>query len=450
LTAEAVVASGALPGLLVVDPSDKFLYVEDQVGTQSNETGIQSFTIGASASLTASLAVGEPTAGSLAIFGGSTAVAYTPQFAYTANQGFSNISGFQVNATTGALTAVAGSPFASGGSQTIGIVADPWERFVFGVNASGSPNTVSAFTVTPSSGALAAAGGSPFATSGFSNVGTAGDASGRFVYTVSAATNEVSEFSVNQSTGALTTISGSPFATVGTAPQFNFPSSIANSPFGSTLFVPNENSETVAILSIGPSGALRAFGSSPGSTSEGGTQRLVALAVDPSNRFVYVLDAANRFILAFQFTDIDGSSPFIPLQGGLFFTALDPPANTPTSIAIEPTGHYLYVTSSATPTSGAVTVYSINQNTGVLTEVGSPVAVNIPLISTGGGTLTGAAVDPSGQFLYAVVNNESSSGFNSIVFAFTINPATGTLTPQSTTFPAGYGASAITITGSVQ
>jgi 6-phosphogluconolactonase len=452
LTAEALVTSGAEPGPLTVDPSDKFLYVEDQVGSQTNETGIQSFAIGAGASLTASLVVGEPEAGSLTILSGSAAVAYTPQFAYTANEGFSNISGYQVNATTGALTAVTGSPFSAGtgAGETIDIVADPFERFVFAVNASDNPNTVSAFKITTSTGALVAATGSPFATGGFSNYGIAEDASGRFVYTMSASTSEISGFNVNQSSGALTTIPSF------TSPELDAPGAIANSPFGSTLFVTNKGDDTVSVLAIGPSGTVNNFSNSPfagsGPSPAGPTQQLIAAAVDPSNRFVYFLDVAGDDVAAYQFTDANTESPasFAPISGGTSSFPIGPADTAPESIAIEPTGHYLYVTSSAGPTIGYVAVYAINQTNGALVEVGSPLELALPITTTGGGELTGAAVDPSGQFLYAVVNNDASSGFNSVGYVFTIDPANGTLTQQSTTFSPGYGATAVTITGTAQ
>jgi 6-phosphogluconolactonase len=363
-----------------------------------------------------------------------------------------------VNASTGALTAVTGSPFGSGGSQTLGMVADPFER-LFTVNGSGSPNTVSAFTIAPGGsnpGGLTAVTGSPFAASGFGNLGIAEDASGRFVYALNA--SEISEFNVNQSSGALTTIAGSPFVgPVGTAPEFSNASAIVNSPFGSTLFVTNAGSGTIALLAVGPTGALTNFNGSPASSAESFTPHLVAAAVDPSNRFVYLLDSAGKDVLAYDFSDSDtvSTSNFVAIGDGNAFP-LDPSTNNPTSLAIEPTGHYLYVTSSGAPSSsgasGAVTAYSINQTTGVLTEVGSPVVVTIPIIggTAGGGTLTGAAVDPSGQYLYAVANNEAGSPIVSVGFAFTINPATGALTLQTTTFQPGYGANAMTVTGSAQ
>jgi hypothetical protein len=58
---------------------------------------------------------------------GSISVAFSPngQFAYVANDFADNVSAFSINTTTGALTAVPGSPFAAGGSPTSVTTAAP-------------------------------------------------------------------------------------------------------------------------------------------------------------------------------------------------------------------------------------------------------------------------------------------------------------------------------------
>ena len=52
------------------------------------------------------------------------AVDPTGKFAYVANSGFDNVSGYTINATTGALTAIAGSPFPAGSfPRSVAIIA---------------------------------------------------------------------------------------------------------------------------------------------------------------------------------------------------------------------------------------------------------------------------------------------------------------------------------------
>jgi DNA-binding beta-propeller fold protein YncE len=53
-----------------------------------------------------------------------------PKFAYVANRGTNNVSAYTVNASTGALTPVAGSPFAAG-SFAEGVAVDPAGKFEY-------------------------------------------------------------------------------------------------------------------------------------------------------------------------------------------------------------------------------------------------------------------------------------------------------------------------------
>ena len=75
----------------------------------------------------------------------------------------------------------------------------------------------SAYTINSSTGALRAVAGSPFAT-GSSPFSAAVDPSGQFAYVANDADNTVSAYAVvNSSAGALRAVSGSPFA-AGLAP----------------------------------------------------------------------------------------------------------------------------------------------------------------------------------------------------------------------------------------
>ena len=55
----------------------------------------------------------------------SVAVAPSGRFAYVANGISNNVSGYTINPSTGALTAIAGSPFAAGlGPVSVAITSD--------------------------------------------------------------------------------------------------------------------------------------------------------------------------------------------------------------------------------------------------------------------------------------------------------------------------------------
>ena len=90
------------------------------------------------------------------------AVDATGKFAYVANEMSNNVSGYTINPTTGALTAISGSPFPLfPGIRPFSVTADPTGKFVYVANF--NSDNVSGFAIDPSTGALTAISGSPFA-----------------------------------------------------------------------------------------------------------------------------------------------------------------------------------------------------------------------------------------------------------------------------------------------
>jgi Lactonase, 7-bladed beta-propeller len=138
------------------------------------------------------------------------------KFVVVVNQGTNNVSVFSLNATTGALTEVPGSPFASG--QQPGPVAidppvlagtAPSGKFVFVGDTGG--NSLSAYTID-SAGSLRPVTGTPIPLGTNAQPSSiAVDPAGKFVY-VSIMPNQVAGFAFDPSTGVLTPITGSPFS----------------------------------------------------------------------------------------------------------------------------------------------------------------------------------------------------------------------------------------------
>ena len=142
----------------------------------------------------------------------SIAIDPTDAFAFVANNSDKTLGSYALNATTGALAPVSGSPVAAG-TNAEALTVDPTGSYVFAANAQG-PNQVATFIITPSSGVLtesstSAAGSLPIA--------VAIDPSGQFLYAVNFNSNDVSAYTLS-ATGALTAVAGSPFA-VGTQPH---------------------------------------------------------------------------------------------------------------------------------------------------------------------------------------------------------------------------------------
>jgi hypothetical protein len=131
------------------------------------------------------------------------------QFVYVANLGGSNVLGYTINPVTGALTPIAGSPFAAGGGPT-SVTVDPNGKFAYVANFGG----VSGYTINPVTGALTPIAGSPFGAE-LGQKSIVSDPNGKFVYVVNVGfadeNGHVSGYTINPATGALTSIVGSPF-----------------------------------------------------------------------------------------------------------------------------------------------------------------------------------------------------------------------------------------------
>jgi 6-phosphogluconolactonase (cycloisomerase 2 family) len=125
----------------------------------------------------------------------------------------SGIAAFAVNRSTGALSNVAGSPFATT-NQPFSLAIGAGGRFMYSIGGSSS-NEIEAFTIDGSNGSLTALAGSPFAMP--SQLGSLTvDGSGKFLYaTVWASTlseSAILGFAIDPSTGSLTPLTGSPYS----------------------------------------------------------------------------------------------------------------------------------------------------------------------------------------------------------------------------------------------
>jgi 6-phosphogluconolactonase (cycloisomerase 2 family) len=224
------------------------------------------------------------------------AIAIDPssQHLYALNQGSNNISAYSIDATTGVLTPLVGSPFATltnpvsfalttkgnilyvvsaaqglesftvnadgtlvvaqgaipAGVSPAFVTVDPADRYVYVADSGG--NSVVGFTVSGSSltamSASVSAGTSPSA--------LAVDSQSKFVFAANQGSNNVSVFSIGSS-GALTQVQGSPF-TAGTGPVF-----LAVDQAGNHLFVADHGSSDVAEFSIADKGSLSPVSGSP-------------------------------------------------------------------------------------------------------------------------------------------------------------------------------------------
>ena len=335
----------------------------------------------------------------------SVVCANVGRFGYVVDDVADNISAFSIDATSGALAAVPGSPFAAG-LVAQAIAVDPRGKFVYVANSGSSD--VSAYTIDATTGALAVVAGSPFA-AGTSPQAIVVDPRGKFVYVANSGSTDISAYMIDATTGALTPVVGAPFR------AGLFPVSIATDPGGQLLYVVNSGDNgtgaqgDVEAYSIDPTtGALTYAPAYPSgqtaSCSSGPPPKepipnlADRMSVDPSARALYVdtvsQSGGGSFIMGVSLSATSSAVSCTPGGGWV----------------IDPSGSYLYGSS----------VFAVDAATGALTaqagSAGSTAACRIPLSSDP--TLT---FDPSGKFAYAACSGN--------VQAVHFNPANGALTP---------------------
>ncbi len=211
----------------------------------------------------------------------------------------------------GVLSAVLGSPFPAG--TNLYLTVDPQDSFVFASDDT-PPGNVLAFTIDANTGALSAAAGSPFATiPGY--VGNTQpnqivvDSTGNFVYTALIGTGQIAAFSIVPSSGALNLVPGSPF------PAGNTPIALAT--VNNFLYVSNALDGTISGYSINATtGALNPLSGSPFAIHAG------PLTTDLAGRFLYTTGPGG--LLAFSIDPQSGAltpigSP-IPYGGATVLT----------------------------------------------------------------------------------------------------------------------------------
>jgi 6-phosphogluconolactonase (cycloisomerase 2 family) len=388
--------TGSFPDEVNVDPSGSFVYVANRedvwVYSLNSSTGALTAT---SQMRTRGFGVANQLLSS-----GSSALTFTPTALYVANTGSNNISQFPINPSTGALGA---GTTVSAGTAPKAVAVLPDGDFAYAANSaigSGTP-TLSAYSI--SNGVLTPSG-SPV-TTGNGPTWLTPDPSGTWMYNVNQTDSSIWKFTINSS-GPLT--SGAKATTTGTGPVF-----VTTDPTGQYLYTANNTAGTIGEYSIEmPEGLLSVINAS---LSAEGTQP-VSIAVDPSGSYVYVAEMNNNnggVLAEYTLTEgsgdlvVNGPQPFLPVGNAL------------SSVVVEPTGKYIFVSDFML---NKIYSYTINSGVGDLAFN----TVSEPVASTGTGPVA-LAVDISGQYLYCV-----NSGSNDISI-FKINLTNGTLTQVGTT-----------------
>ena len=239
-------------------------------------------------------------------------------------------------------------------------------------------------------------------TQGTSPKGLALLPSKKFLYVANSRADTISIFNVG-SDGSLT-LSGTP------TPAGQAPDAAVIDPSGKYLLVTNNLSDDISVFSIdASSGALSQVGSTTPANNDPSE-----ILITPSGKFVYVTNPGQGTVTGFTFSNgVLGLVPNSPIFSGLGAIGL----------AVDSSERFLYVANAAAPNSsvaseGNISGFNIDPNTGALTPI-----VGSPFISNNGSGPTALTVDPSGRFVYAITSGSSYS-----IWCFAITPTNGQLT----------------------
>jgi 6-phosphogluconolactonase len=356
-------------------------------------------------------------------------------YVYTNNNAIPNtVTGFSVG-PNGTLTMIPSTPVVTGGNGTGSFFASntataTMRRNFLYVSNNGT-NNISAFKIDTSTGVLTAVPGSPFATGGsggLNGISLAVTPDGEFLYAGNGASNNISEFSIDDSSGALTALLGSPF------PLGDTPDGIKVTPNGKFLGVSLTVSDKVAMLSIGSNGALTSVPGSPfpqGGTGPGTGVAYVDISCNSKQLFASLANVTSNTQVAVS--TIGSNGALSPIVGSPF--TFTPGSNSNVGI-LSPDNQWLFVSNQA---SNTITTLDVESNGSLAQVSGSPFAE-----PPGAADPNGMATNREGTLLYAANGfTNSVAGFtidgNGALTSVPLSPfatgGTGFLT-SLTTFPA--------------
>src|SRR6185437_9498964 len=227
-------------------------------------------------------------------------------------------------------------------------------------------------------------------------------AKAKFVYTGNQGAS-ISGFSVDTATGALTALSGFPVP-VGVNSQI-----VAVDPQSRFLLEGDIAGSELHVFSISSStGALSEIAGSPYPT----VHEPVSIVVDPSGTHVYVASQGSNSVGGFS---LSATGALTPIPGSPFATSGT--QNFGDDVVINAAGTFVYLQDTVN-----IYVYSVSASSGALTLVQTIVGPSFGAGSALDSIGNGIALDPHGNYLYAV-----ASGPNWIS-AYSIDASTGLLT----------------------
>ena len=249
-------------------------------------------------------------------------------------------------------------------------------------------------------------------------------------------------------TATVTVFNPAPGGGVSSPVSFNIaaggvgPVSMAVDPTGRFAYVANEGCPdafdgSVSMYTINPTDGTLTSAGPPVTSGDFGAD---SVAVDPSGKFAYVANwGEGNTAGSVSMYAINGTTGILTPTGTIQAPCAPPPSPgscAPWSLAVHPSGKFVYVANDGGFTPTSVSMYAIDATTGVLVLIGT-VAVD--------GRATSVTVDPSGKFAYVADGGQNSDGSKGTsVSMYRIDATTGVLTSIGT-ITAGLSPSSITI-----
>lgn len=345
-------ADGTAPAAVSLAPNGKFAFSASDSGTK-----IHAFTIDQTSGALTEVS-GSPFSTGFVTGSSFPDIAVDSQSAhlYLASSGDAKVAGFAIDATSGALTALAGSPYAAG-TNAGGIPAfSPDGKYLYVVNQNSSGGSVSGYAIDQTSGVLTALAGSPFA-AGSTPYWITFTSNGQFAYVSNFGGSNISVYSV--SAGVLT-------AMPTPVPVDGNPQDLTIDPAGTHLFVPvssGSSNGAVDVFTINSDGTLTKVTGSPYAVGIG--PRFVD--VDPTGKYAYVSSAGTGGTGVYGFSIDQSTGALTALSGSPYSTG-----SQPQFITVDASGKFGYTSNQG---SGTISGFAIDQSTGVLSVIaGSPFA----------------------------------------------------------------------------
>ena len=311
----------------------------------------------------------------------SLSVGPSGAYAYVGNFDSNSVTTFSIDPDTGALTERETVSGVVHGPQSM--VVESTGHFAYVANYNSNDVAMFSISQTGVLTPLLIGMGTATVPAGRQPSSLAIDPTGTYVYVANFATSNMTTFSIDgggaQTPGALTTIGGAIGA--GVSPRSvavdpkgpfvyvadhnpNATGDVANAVTTVTMFrikqSPDPNPGTLQLI-----GTVTVASASTGSAPE-------SIVVDPSGRFVYVADSGVHAVIPYSIDQTTGALTAVLTGTGA--GAAVGVGEQPIAVTVDPTGQFAYVIDAL---SNTMTTFSIDQSTGELTAVGLPVATGI-------------------------------------------------------------------------